>query len=208
MTKRFRRILGISSLLILAPMLYAIQVYDALPAKMAIHFNLQNQANQWLAKPGVVFGLPILMLLAQWICVGAIMVQQKGKPAAPRFERVVYSIIPILNVVVYLTTLVFNLGGRPDIRRIVLLLIGLIFVAVGNYLPTIPADASNLVSWPKQLTLQAAQRINRRLGYYFVIAGIVLWVSLFFQPVVSALSLGILLIGLVIVLIGSFFTAN
>jgi uncharacterized membrane protein len=208
MTKRFRRILGISSILILAPILYAIQVYDALPAQMAIHFNLQNQADQWLAKPGVVFGLPILMLLAQWICVGATMVQQKSNSTAPRFERVIYSIIPILNVVVYLTTLAFNLGGKPDIRRIVLLLIGLIFVAVGNYLPTIPASASNMTHWPKQPAQQVAQRLNRRLGYYFVVAGVVLWLSLFFQPVVSAISLGILLLGLVFFLAVTFLTVK
>jgi uncharacterized membrane protein len=208
MAKQFKWVLGVSSVLILAPILYAVQAYEALPAQMAIHFNLQNQADQWVAKPLAVFGLPIFMLLLQWVCVGISLIQQKGKPLAPRFERVVYSLIPILNVVVYVTMVSFNLGGKPDIRRIVLVLIGLVFIAIGNYLPTIPATAQNRLHWPKQPSQQLALRLNRRLGYYFVVAGVVLFGSLFFKPLVSALCLGGLLVGLVILLGRTVLTTN
>ncbi len=55
---------------------------------------------------------------------------------------------------------------------------------------------------------QLALRLNRRLGYYFVVAGMVLFGSLFFKPLVSALCLGGLLVGLVILLGCTVLTAN
>lgn len=193
--QRLWRILSLSSLLIVAPILYGISIYAALPAQMAIHFNLNNQADQWVAKPWAVFGLPLLLLVLQWFCVLIATCQQQGKVSARRFERLVYGIIPMLNLVVYGLTLQFNLGTQVDIRRIVLLVIGLILMSMGNYLPTIPADYQKGVRRPKNITPTAALRLNRALGYYFVVAGLVLLLSLLFQPWVSALALIGMLVG-------------
>ncbi|KRM71724.1 DUF1648 domain-containing protein [Lacticaseibacillus brantae] len=187
----------ISSLIILAPIIYGLSEYQALPDRMVIHFNYMNQPDQWAAKPIVVFGIPIMMLLLQWFAVGITSLRSKGQAPAPRFERVVYSIIPILTVVLYITMIRFSLGQAMDIRRIALFIIGLIFLSMGNYLPTIPADSGLMnAHWPRIKNQAVWRRLNRVLGYSFVGGGLLVLLSLFFSPIISVIFLGIFLIWL------------
>lgn len=190
------RVLTITSVIILAPILYGLSLYDELPARMAIHFNINNQPDQWAAKPFVLFGLPILLLALQWICVLITAVKTKTQPPAPRLERVVYSIVPVISVVVYIVTIQFSLGAVTDIRRIILLLIGLVFIALGNYFPTVPVESQWYVSHPHPRINDRDlwRKMSRQLGYAFVVGGILMIVTLFFAPLVSAICL-VLVIG-------------
>ena len=189
--------LTISSLIILAPIIYGLSLYQELPNRMVIHFNYLNQPDQWAAKPLVVFGIPVMMLLLQWLAVGVTSIRSKGKAPAPRFERVVYSIVPILTVVLYIVTIRFSLGQAMDIRRIALFIIGLIFLSMGNYLPTIPADSGLMnAHWPRIKNQTVWRQINRILGYSFVGGGLLVLLSLFFSPIVSVIFLGLFLLWL------------
>lgn len=182
-------IILLSSLVILAPILYGLSVYQQLPANMVVHFNIHNQPDQWAPKPFVTFGIPVLMLLLQWVCVLVMRWRVQQNAAAPRFERVVYTIVPLINLVVYLVSIQFNLGHDVDVRRIVLLLISVIFIAMGNYLPTIPFESQRYLNRPRLKHRDLWQRFNRVLGYSFIGGGLILLVSLFFPAIWSAVGL-------------------
>lgn len=85
MTKRNLQ-LWLSYIVILLPMSYGVVNYAALPAEMAIHFNLDNQPNGMAAKLLVVVGFPIMMMAFQLICVGVTRLNANHKAPAPRFE--------------------------------------------------------------------------------------------------------------------------
>ena len=88
MTKRNLQ-LWLSYIVILLPMSYGVVNYAALPAKMAIHFNLDNQPNGMAAKLLVVVGFPIMMMAFQLICVGVTRLNANHKAPTPRFEQMI-----------------------------------------------------------------------------------------------------------------------
>ncbi|WP_125711031.1 DUF1648 domain-containing protein [Lacticaseibacillus porcinae] len=181
--------------IILAPILYGLAMYSRLPQTMATHWGINNQVNGTMPKAFMVFGLPVLMAIFQAV---VILVPRK-KTTAPRFERMVIWIMPVITIVAYLMTIQINLGHNVDIRRIAVVLVAAIMIAMGNYLPTVPAEY-NGYKWSMRHMANRpdAKKVLRRYGYVMVAFGLLLLISIFFTPIVSAVILGIMIVVLVI----------
>lgn len=181
--------------IILAPILYGIAMYSRLPQTMATHWGIDNQVNGTMPKAFMVFGLPVLMAIFQLV---VILVPRK-KATAPRFERMVMWIMPVITVVAYLMTIQINLGHNVDIRRIAVMLVAAIMLAMGNYLPTVPAEYNSYKWSMRHITRRAdAKKVLRRYGYVMVAFGLLLLISIFFNPIVSAVILGIMIVVMLI----------
>jgi uncharacterized membrane protein len=111
---------------IFAPMLYGIAMYSRLPSVLATHWGMQNQVNGTMPKAWFLFATPFLMALFQAV---VILVPRK-KAAAPRFERMVIWIMPVITLVAYITTVQINLGHAWDIRRIAMLLVAAVMLVI------------------------------------------------------------------------------
>ncbi|XXO40428.1 DUF1648 domain-containing protein [Lactiplantibacillus plantarum] len=198
MTKRNLQ-LWLSYVVILLPMSYGVVNYAALPAKMAIHFNLDNQPNGMVAKLLVVVGFPIMMMAFQLICVGVTRLNANHKAPAPRFEQMIIWIVPVLSSVIYATTISYNLGHQLDIWRIAVSLIAFIFMAIGNYLPTISANQyAQMHRGGHTIRPMIWQRVRYWLGYTLVGGGILLLLSIVTTAWVSVSLMGIIVAALVI----------
>ena len=173
--------------------------YAALPAKMAIHFNLDNQPNGMAAKLLVVVGFPIMMMAFQLICVGVTRLNANHKAPAPRFEQMIIWIVPVLSSVIYATTISYNLGHQLDIWRIAVSLIAFIFMAIGNYLPTISANQyAQMHRGGHTIRPMIWRRVRYWLGYTLVGGGILLLLSIVTTAWVSVSLMGIIVAALVI----------
>lgn len=198
MTKRNLQ-LWLSYIVILLPMSYGVVNYAALPAKMAIHFNLDNQPNGMAAKLLVVVGFPIMMMAFQLICVGVTRLNANHKAPAPRFEQMIIWIVPVLSSVIYATTISYNLGHQLDIWRIAVSLIAFIFMAIGNYLPTISANQyAQMHRGGHTIRPMIWWRVRYWLGYTLVGGGILLLLSIVTTAWVSVSLMGIIVAALVI----------
>ncbi|WP_461225121.1 DUF1648 domain-containing protein [Lacticaseibacillus suihuaensis] len=186
-----KRMLAVTVPVILAPILYGLAVYNRLPATMAIHWGIDSQPNGWAPRPLVVFGLPVMMAVFQAV----VLLVPRGKQAAPRFERVVDWLMPLLTVILYITTIQIGLGQRLDVWRIATLLIAVMFLAMGNYLPTVPADYSRRVLQPRR---PLPKPTLRWLGRAMVLGGLLLLVSLFLHPLVSVAVLAATVLALLV----------
>ncbi|KRL76967.1 DUF1648 domain-containing protein [Secundilactobacillus paracollinoides] len=198
MTKT-QKIIGWTSAVILLPILYGIYYYHQLPTTMAIHFNFQNQADGWAGRNLVVFGIPLMMLVLQWFAVILTRLNATHKGTSPRLERILYGIVPTLNLILYVITIQFNLGNAVDIRRIVMLVIGLVFIAVGNYLPTAPVNSKIGFHARAKLEEQDWLRVTRRLAYILVVGGLLCIGSVFLAPLASLIAIGFVIIGVIVV---------
>lgn len=189
--KRLRTLL-MTTPVILLPMVYGVAVYHKLPLRMATHWGVGNQPNGYMTRPLAVFGLPLLMVLLQLL----ILYTPRGKQRALRFERLVNWIIPVTTIVMYLTTIQYNLGTKLNIWRIAVLLIGIMFVLMGNYLPTVPQGYNR--GWHPSTNLFRGQnwrKYTRIMAYVMVAGGIAMLLSLFFNGLVSmVVVLGIILL--------------
>jgi len=191
------KILIITCVVCLLPILLGVALWDRLPATMAIHFDMYNRPDNFASKGFVVFGLPAMMVLLQIVCcvINDTMAAQHGE--RKKFSTVTKWIIPVMSIVLQTVTLLYGLGMAIDIRRVAMLIVALIFVIMGNYMPKF----DHIKNY--DLETHKARRINRFIGNLMVIMGLLAVVSIFLPPVYSVLWL-ILLIpyGIVCIIYG------
>lgn len=180
---------------IFAPMLYGIAMYSRLPSVLATHWGMQNQVNGTMPKAWFLFATPFLMALFQAV---VILVPRK-KAAAPRFERMVIWIMPVITLVAYITTVQINLGHAWDIRRIAMLLVAAVMLAMGNYLPTVSPDYQNYKLIMQHIAKRPdAKRVYRRMGHVMVGFGILALISIFLPPIASVIVIAAMIVVMLI----------
>lgn len=188
----------VSILVTLLPIIYGIIEYRALPPRVAIHFGFNGEPDNFASKSLVLFGFPIFMALFQAFLLFITNFSTKNQPVPKKMARLTIWIIPVINLVIYAATIQYSLNNATDIRRIVVALIGLIFVIMGNYLPTIPSNSASVFHLGfKNITFEAKDKyLQRYLGYIFVASGLLMLVTLILGPtaslIVTASSIGVI----------------
>ncbi len=183
-----KKSLIISCVICLLPILGGIALWDRLPNTMAIHFNIHNEADNFGAKGFVVFGQPILMMLLQMFCCFINDINSAKHGERRKFEIITKSIIPILSVILQTITLGYGLGMNFDIRKIVAVLVGIILIVIGNYQPKL-----DYIKDYDSVSTEKARKINRFIGFATVIMGVIFIISLFLPPIVTLVSLFLLI---------------
>ena len=175
--------LVITCVVCLLPILLGLALWDRLPDTMAIHFDINNNPDNFASKGFVVFGLPVLMVALQiYSCfVNDINAYKQGE--RKKFERATKWIIPVMTVILQIVTLGYGLGWKLDIRRIVAIIVGLLFLLVGNYLPKFDYIKNY------DIDAEKARRINRFIGFETVLMGLLFLISIFFPPVFTVICL-------------------
>ncbi len=173
----------ITAVVCLAPILLGVSLWDKLPDTMAIHFNMYGEPDNFASKAFVVFALPVLMLVLQAIsCViNDINAHKHGE--RKKFETITKWIVPCLCVVLQILTLGYGLGWEIDVRKTVSVIVGIILVVIGNYIPKFDYIKNYDAETEK------AKKINRFIGYETVIMGLLFFVSVFLPPISSVVCL-------------------
>ena len=147
----------------LLPVLYAVWVYQTLPENLAIHFDLSGKGNAFLPKFLVVSAFPIVMMLLEvmiyWTTIAKDILNRT-------FKHLIRWIIPFSFVSLYLATIYRGLNEEFDIRKIAAMVVALVFIIVGNYLP--------------KKVQENRQPLNRKLAYLFVGIGFLLFIIAIF----------------------------
>jgi uncharacterized membrane protein len=177
------RIFIITSIVCLLPILFGVALWNDLPDFMAIHFDINGNPDNFASKGFAVIALPGIMLAGQVLCCFVTDVNAKKHGKRKKFELVLKWIMPVMSTVLQTITVGFGLGWNVDIRKPVVLLVGTIFVVVGNYLPKL--------DYVKNYNLDTykARKINRFMGFASVIMGLLFMLSIFFDAIVSVIVL-------------------
>ena len=169
----------------LLPMIAGAVLYNQLPEQMAVHFNLNNEADNYASKAFAVFALPVFMALLQIFCCASMDITRKEKKKKTKFEEVGIWIIPVLDIVCCFTLIGNALWEGFDIRRIICLVLGLVYIVMGNYMPKMSYEVAKGIMHPVPKSEQSFRKMIRVLGYTFIIVGILLLISLFFAGYVT-----------------------
>lgn len=135
MIKNNKGKLMLSSVLILLPVLVGLAFWNRLPEQIATHWGINGNANGWSGKPFAVIGLPLVMLALHWLCVWITAKDPNNQGQSKKVFGMVLWICPVLSLFVSGIVYANALGKELNVAMVVLLLIGLMFVAIGNYLP-------------------------------------------------------------------------
>ena len=159
MIKKNLKTLIITSVVILLPILAGILLWNQLPDPMPSHWNASGEIDGWSSKPFAIFGLPLIMLAAQWLCVLGTAADPKKNNHPEKILHLVLWIIPVLSVVMHTVVYMIALGYGVRMEVIMPVLMGVIFTIIGNYLPKckqnytigikIPWTLNNEENWNK-----------------------------------------------------------
>ncbi len=125
----------ISSLIILLPTLFGLIIWDKLPAEMVSHIGLDGEADGFSKKAFCVFGLPLILLAFHLFCLWITGKDPKNKKQTKKAIGMVFWILPATSLYVSLIFYSIALGMEISYEVITLMLIGLMFLVIGNYLP-------------------------------------------------------------------------
>ena len=125
------KILFITSLVCLLPMLLGVALWDKLPDSIATHFDINFNPDAYSSKSFFVFGLPVMMAVLQIVCC-IINDLKVSKQSDIKVQYVFKWIIPLMCVVLYVSTIGYSMGYIVDMRIAILVIVGILFVAAGG----------------------------------------------------------------------------
>ena len=182
----------IGSIVILSPILFGMIFWDQLPQEMATHFGEANVPNGWSSKPVAVFGLPVFLLITQWLCLIIMAADPRKKNIGEKLIRIFLWVIPIVSVDVAVSVYGIALGKNIDIGMQTNVMIGILFIVLGNYLHKVKQNYSVGLKLPWTLNNEENWNRTHRFGaWVFIIAGIAMCVNGYFK---SDVALGIIVI--------------
>jgi uncharacterized membrane protein len=159
-------------------LIVALWLGSGLPSdtRIPIHWNIQGQPDDFVGKwmgilffPAVNLALTILMLLLPRYSV---RYQQSPRRMA-RTVPVITFIMVVCFALIHLYTLLVAAGRLSSSVQPVLMLIGVLFVLLGNLLPKVPSNFFLGIRTPWTLSSEQVWRKTHRLGgVCFVLAGL------------------------------------
>ena len=182
MMKRHKGTLILTSALTLLPILVGLVLWNRLPDQMPTHWGLNGAVDGWSGKPFAVLGLPLILLAAHWFCVGVTSLDSGNKEQNRKVSALVLWIIPIVswfsNGIVYAAALDLDV----NFVTITLVLMGAMFVAVGNYLPKCKQNRTIGIRIPWTLNDEENWNATHRVGGRIWVVGGVLMLAGCFLP--------------------------
>lgn len=172
----------ITSLVILLPVFVGVYFWGRLPDPMATHFTFDNEPNGWSPKAFAVFGLPLFLLVIHGVCLAAVMLDPKRKSINNKMMRMVMLICPICSVFCSIQIYGYALGVNVDGRMLVHLLLGVVFVVIGNYIPKCRHNYTVGIRLPWTLADEENWNSTHHLaGWLYMVAGLLCLVNIWLR---------------------------
>ena len=181
MIKKNLKTLIITSIVILLPILAGVILWNQLPDPMPTHWNASGEVDGWSSKPFAVFGLPLILLAAQWLCMLGTAADPKKNNHPTKIVHLVLWIIPVLSVVMHTFVYLIVLGYGVRMEVVMPILIGLIFTIIGNYLPKCKQNYTIGIKIPWTLNNEENwNRTHRFAGWLWTFCGVAIMFTGFF----------------------------
>ena len=103
MIRKYWKLLLITSLVQLLPVLVGLILWDQLPAQIPTHWNTVGEVDGWSSKAFAIFGLPGIMLAVQWLCALGTGADPKKANHSEKVLQLVLWIIPAVSVLMHVS---------------------------------------------------------------------------------------------------------
>ena len=191
----------ITSVICLLPIVLGVLLYDRLPALMPVHFNFVGDPDSWGPKVLVVVGLPVFLCLLNILC--NVSTRKYGGENQSMLVKFCRWLCAIISIVIVPVILFKALGADIPIQSIAPVLVGIVFIIIGNYSPK--TKLNPVVGVRIKWTLESEEnwrRTHRFAGYLWMICGFVmivnaflvyfylsyLWVAVFFGVIIAMIA--------------------
>lgn len=171
--KKYLKTLILSSVVVLIPVLAGLILWQFLPQEVPSHWNAQGEVDGWSSRAFTVFGLPLILLAVQWFMAFVILADPKNRNISDPILKLTFWLIPFLSLMVNTAVYLTALGVKVPMERIAPIFIGILFIALGIYMPRCKQNYT--VGFKLPWTLHSEENWNRThrfAGPLWVIAGV------------------------------------
>lgn len=169
-----QKIIAKNKLSILAttlPLLLVVYYYNRLPEKIAIHFDFNFNADNFIAKKYFIF-LPLAILLFQVVMLW--LEDKKGHANDSQLPLIPW-IIPAISLFGVTASINYSVYEQTSIIRLAPILLGIMFLAIGNFLPKTTQNKTVGIKLPWTLKSEDNwYHTHRFTGFLWVIIGILI----------------------------------
>ncbi len=184
MIKKNLKILILTSIMILLPIIAGVILWDKLPEQLPIHWNISGEVDKWCGKAFAVIAMPLLMLAIHWICLAITFSDPKNHGNSGKILHITFWIIPVINLALSAFTYSAAMGNAIKTELFASLLLGFIFIVTGNYMPKCRQSYTIGIKLPWTLNSEENwNKTHRAAGGVWVLAGIVTMIAGFFSLV-------------------------
>lgn len=167
-----KKLMILTTVLCLLPMLAGAAVYNRLPMQIATSFGLDGRPNGYSGRAFTVFGLPCLMAALNLFLHVVVAKDPKRANAGTAMKTICLWLPPMLTILLYALTVSTALGYDTRVDTLIPCLTGVLLVLVGNYLPKTRQNRTMgiRVKW----TLESEEnwnRTHRMTGFVWVAGG-------------------------------------
>ena len=169
-------LLVITTAIVLLQTVVGVMLWDRLPDTLVTHFDVSGEPNGYSSKEFTVFGMPLLLLAVQGICLlASCSGNSKIASADPRVRRLVIFIIPAVSLFVMVMTYGYALDMKMNVGRMVYLFMGALFAVLGNYLPKLRHNYTTGIKLPWTLADEEVwNKTHRMAGPIWMLGGLVM----------------------------------
>lgn len=205
MIRENKKKLILTSIVILLPILIGLILWNKLPDQVPTHWNSAGEVDGWSSKVFAVFGLPIVLFAVHWMCILVTSVDPKKQNIEGKVLWIVFWICPIISLLVGMLSYGAALGVEFKVDKIMLAIMGIMFIVIGNYLPKCKQSYTVGIKLPWTLNDEENwNRTHRMGGKLWVISGIILLLSMLLPT--SAMAIVVLAVIGVSVLVPSVYS--
>ena len=176
--KKYRTTIIITTLITLLPILFGLIVWNRLPEQIATHWGADGQADGYSGKAFAVFGMPCILAVLQLFVSFITLNDPKRRNIHKKPLTLTFWIIPVMSVIVNGITYAAALGMEIEVGIIISILVGILLIALGNYMPKLQQNYTIGIRVP--WTLNSTENWNRthRLGgKTFILGGFLLIIT-------------------------------
>lgn len=157
-------LLVLTTVVILLPILPGLVLWKNLPEQMPIHWNSAGQADHWAGKPFAVLFMPLILLALHWGCVWLTEKEQRRKYQDEKILAMMLWISPMISLMSGIAIYSEALGVGFNTMRLAMVVLGILFSVIGNYLPKCRWNHTIGIRVPWTLSSEATWYATHRFG--------------------------------------------
>lgn len=173
-------ILGIA----LLPLLYLVFVWNSLPEKVPLHWNLEGKIDNWGSKYtliGLVFFMPILTYILMLV-VPKIDPKKRIEAMGGKYDQFKFILVAFMSVL-SIFIIYISKNQKLSSPSMIVVLVGILFVFMGNYFKVIKPNYFIGIKTPWTLENEDVWKLTHLLaGKMWVIGGIVIVICSLIVP--------------------------
>lgn len=181
-------VLGSAACLI--PCLIGLALWNKLPETVPFHWNVKGEVDRYASKAVAIFVLPVCMAAFNALLHFLSSFEKRRENYSKALTSMLYWFLPVLTLVISSLSYAVALGKKVNVEVVLPVLIGVMLIFIGNYLPKCKQNSTMGIRLP--WTLKSEENWNRThhmAGFLWIVCGVAVTASAFLQNIYVMLAI-------------------